>query len=362
MSTKKSIIISSVIIIGFALLFLAYRFFPNLQKLYLQHELESKYTTLKETNYILYLPLTPKKLIFLVPTVRMDKFWNSSHIQTNLGLRIAKILLERQIAVLLYDRIDGNAPPLTFFSPQKLREDFQTLINKINQEPIFQNQISEFSILAHGDGCNVALLALDQIQDLKKLKDLYLFQCGYPNSLLDFYLEVIFLTMKITKVEEDIIQKAKEQANQWRQKTEYETITEEEWEKKQKEMIEKKIHPDIIAFLKTLYRFQFPENQEFLKESKTIYFEKLLNSILMKNVAVTHVLSEMDEEYPKEFIEHFRNQKPSSEKYQLHILKNTDHFLFYNDEALTSPIEILFHRNYPLHEISDEVLELINKM
>lgn len=355
MDTRRIIFLSFLGFFFVLFLFLAIRFYPAIERLYYRQTLPEKKLIIAD-SHVSFFPSSGDRAVFLVSDIRTDRYWNTHYHQTNTGLYITRLLLEKNYSVYLYDRLDANYDANFFEAPSRLQAQLVRIWQALEKES--SSAESKKILLAHGDGCLVSLLALQEINIFEKL---YLMNCGFPGSLLDYYIHVILHTMEISGVDEEIKREAKQIIAEWKEKKEFETITREEWMKKQKEMVERKVHPDIIALKKTLARFQFPENLEFLKEAGTVYFTELLEKVLKTDQEIIHILSTKDEEYPGEFIKYFQEYFRERKHYRLYIFENSDHFLFRLEKKLLSPAEIAIHRNNPFKEISGEFLDFLKR-
>ena len=354
--SQKIILYSFIGLLATLILILLIRNYPSIKNFIAKQNL-SWISYKKNDVEFFYLKVNqPKKIILIVPDQRMDKFWNTHNIETNQGLNLSTIFLQNDIIPIVYDRKDAHQEPYIFFSRNLLKDQLIKIFKEIDVWKKQHYENLEVIVFAHGDGCNIAMMALLEYPTLNKI---ILSQCGYPNSLLDYYLDVIFNTMKITSVENSIIEESKKEAYLWKNQKEYEIIPKEKWEEKQKEYIENKVHPDLIAFRKTISRFQLPENIDFLQEAKNIYFYDLLKNLIKKNINIVHFISRRDEEMSEEnFLSILENEKNiNSNYYKLFVLNDADHFLFFNDKNLSSPFEILLHRSNPFKKLSEEFIK-----
>ncbi len=360
MKLRQTVLITILILSLGILLLGIIRFYPTLNAIFLKIHLNWNTYNKNNITFDFTLPSIPKGIILIIPDQRMNKYWNTYNIETNMGLKLSQLFYQKEFISIIFDRVDASIEPKKYFPPSKLKNQFkEILIHSLEwKKENFPNL--KFHILAHGDGCNGLLMALKEVA-VSKIDSIILTHCGYKDSLMDYYLSIIFYTMKLNQVEEEIINLAKKEALEWIKQNNYKTINEEEWKKIQKEFIEKNIHPDLIAFRKTLSTFQYEENKDFLLESKNIYFFDLLTNAINNQIKIFHIISLLDEEMPQEQMEAIEtfHKKMNQPHYSLYILQNTDHFLFYLEKQLRSPMEFLIHRQNPFNKISDEFINII---
>lgn len=357
--SQKIILYSFIGLLATLMLILLIRHYPSIKNFIAKQNLSWISYKKNDVEFFYLKANQPKKIILIVPDQRMDKFWNTHNIETNQGLNLSVMFLQNDMIPIVYDRKDAYQEPHIFFSRNLLKDQLIQIFKEIDVWKKQNYDNLELIVFAHGDGCNIAMMALLEYSISNKM---ILSQCGYTNSLLDYYIELILNTMKITSVENSIIEESKKEAYLWKNQKEYEIIPKEKWEEKQKEYIENKVHPDLIAFRKTISRFQLPENIDFLKEAKNIYFYDLLKNLInKKNINIVHFISRRDEEMPEEvFLSILENQKNiNSNYYKLFVVNDTDHFLFFNDKNLSSPIEILLHRSNPFKKLSEEFIKIL---
>ncbi|GIX40737.1 MAG: hypothetical protein KatS3mg129_0470 [Leptospiraceae bacterium] len=359
--TKKIIIYSILILLILIAIIGLFRYYATIHSFIIKNTLKWHKYNSNNIEFFYLLPDKPKKIVFIIPDQRMDKYWNTYNIETNMGLNLSYFLYQNNIIPIIYDREDAFKEAHIFYSKEKLKKQLLNLFNEFyDWKSKYYNHL-EVILFAHGDGCTLAMMTLLEYPLTDKL---ILSQCGYDNSLLDYYINVIFYTMEISSIEPEIIHLAKQEIENWKKQNDFSIITEKEWQEIQKRYIEQKIHPDLIAFRKTIARFQSPQNISFLKEAKNIYFLKLIQSLIHKRIRIYHFISEKDEEMPENILNALKKQYQTfnTKYYHLIILKNTDHFLFYNDTKLSSPMEILLHRNNPFKEFSSEFKEKLLKI
>lgn len=360
-NSKKIIIISILFLLTFLMLFGIIRFYPTINQIYLTKILNWNVYKHHNIEFFYLKPKNPQKIILIIPDQRMDKYWNTYNIETNNGLKLAHFFYNNGFIPILYDRLDAHQEPHIFYSRKKLKKQLTDLIQNLIEWKNNNDKNLELILLTHGDGCNLGLSIGEELPIFSKI---ILINCGYENSLLDYYLELILKTMEITSVESKVIAFAKEEIEQWKNQNTYNKISLSEWQEIQKQLVENKVHPDIIALKKTLNRFQLPENIDFLYEAKNINFYSLLESIIQKNIYVFHFISEKDEEMPESTYKFIikKSMDLNQKFYTLFKLYNTDHYLFYLDKKLSTPMEILLHRNNPFNEISMEFLQNLLKI
>ncbi len=345
MNVKNLIVITIVLIFGFILIITFFRLYPYLLNVFYSHYLK-KQEVVKEDHKFHYYPVDdPKGILIFVLDRRMDHLGNTMFLETNLGIQLAKLSIKKQYVPVFYDRIDANIPPNIFFSIRKLTDQWIGMYHVIFE---WNRNNFPISIFAFGDGCNVVLSSILEIKNINVINKIFLVNCGYTDSLLNYYGRLISYSMKISKVEEDIIVQAKKEWEEWYQQKEYQVYTDEMWQNEQSELIKNQIHPDLIAFRKTIKNFQKNENLSFLKEAKQIFFYKQLKDFLKnKNIQVFHFLSEFDEEIPEEILFEIKKKSSDLKEYNFHfaVLKNTSHLLYEIEKKLDSPLEVAIFRN-----------------
>lgn len=362
MNSKKVILATIILVFIFLVFFTYYRMYPTLFSFIFQIRLKEKIFEVNNKSIYYYEVLEPKKIVAFIMDNRMDRKGNSYNIETNLGIHFANLMIQNQILPVFYERKDAKISPALFYSKQELTKEWLEIFQVINE---FNKQKKlPLSLVLYGDGCTIFLNSLNSLKKIELIDKIFLINCGYPDSLLNYYGSLIFQTMKISKVEENVIHQAKQEWKDWYFKNNYDIYDEEKWKKEQEEYIKNKVHPDLIAFRKTIKNFQKKENIEFLKESKNIYFYDLLE-ILLKNskIQIFHLISEYDEEMPEEIFNQIKDRalKYSKYNYNLQILNKTNHFLFLLDQKPESPLEVALSRNSFGKEISKEFSEIVIK-
>lgn len=362
---NKQIILVTLFILSIILsILLVIRFYPTLELRF--YEISFQWNTYKKDNVSFHyiIPSQTRGIVLMIPDQRMNKYWNTYNIETNMGLKVSQFLYEHGYIPLIFDRSDAFKEPSYYLPRTELKNQILEIIKKALEwkKETFPNL--KFHILAHGDGCNGLLLAIKEWNDFNQIDTIILVQCGYKNSLLDYYISLILHTMKLNKVEEKILGIATKEALDWRNQPEYQILTEDEWNKIQKELIETNVHPDLIAFRKTISTFHRHHNIIFLLESKHIYFFELLKNALKNKIKIYHIISEVDEEMPEEQIKEIQEfyKKNTFSHYHLYVLKNTDHFLFYIEKRPKAPMEYLIHRQNPFNKISEEFIKKIQEI
>lgn len=362
MNSKKVIFITLIVGFIFLILFTYYRMYPTLFRFIFQIRIKEKVFKVNNKSIYYYDLLDPKKIVAFIMDNRMDRKGNSYNTETNLGIHFANLMIQNQVIPVFYERKDASISPTLFYSKDELSKEWLEIFLAISE---FQKQKKlPLSLVLYGDGCTIFLNSLNFLNKIELIDKIFLINCGYPDSLLNYYGSLIFQTMKVAKVEENVIHQAEEEWKEWYSKNNYEVYDDEKWKKDQEIYVKNKIHPDLIAFRKTIKNFQKKENIEFLKESKKIYFYDLLEILLKKSkVQVFHLISEYDEEMPEEIFYQIKNKalKYSKYNYNLQILNKTNHFLFLLDQKPQSPLETALSRNPFGKEISKEFIEIIMK-
>ncbi|MFN3603645.1 MAG: hypothetical protein ACK4UJ_02915 [Leptonema sp. (in: bacteria)] len=361
MDSKKIILITLAFLFGIIILIYVYRIYPSILNLAFRFSIKEREIP-NQTKKIIYYPIAdPKEVWIFILDKGMDSYGNSYHIESNLGIELAEIFLKNQFLPIFYKRLDSHQHPSVFFSIQKLSDEFREIFNSILKSKSFEKK--PISIFALGQGCTVFLNSLSKFKEIDLITKVYLVNCGYPDSLLSFYGNLIFDSMKFSKVEEEILIQARKEWQEWYSLKNYESYTEEKWKKEQEEFVKNKIHPDLISFRKTIRNFQKEENMAFLKEAKEIYFYPLLEVLLKrKNMKVFHLISEFDEEMPEEIFQEIKKNslKYTQLNYHLRVLKNTNHLLYYLEQKPRSPIEVAFSRNLFGKKISKYFINNLN--
>jgi len=308
----------------------------------------------------------PKSIFLLVADRRMDRRWNTTHLETRLGLKISQILNERSIDSAVFDRKDAGLPPDHYLPTteiaEQIRDAFIALQAYRESQQIYrQNQVT-VNILAHGDGCLATLTAIAKFQ-IEPTR-MILLGCAYDGSLLETYGETIRNTMQLTKVKETILTQSQSEWHDWLNQPEYEELTEDQWLEKQKVMLKEGIDQDLVAFRRTVSVFQRPHNRKWLIESKQLSYIDLVNQVLKSSrVLIDHYPSEFDEELPTDLIT--RNSVRAATfgpRYTFKVLPRTDHFLFEKDTPPASPVENMMSRGNPFKSLSSAFLAIIDTL
>jgi hypothetical protein len=307
----------------------------------------------------------PRALFLFVPDRRMDRRWNTTHLETRVGLKLGQILNERSVDTAVFDRKDAGLPPDHYVDPQtiaeQIRDAFVALQAYRDSQKIYEKEKSPITILAHGDGCLATLLAVDAygIEPEK----IMLFGCAYDGTLLESYGEMITNAMHLTGVDEKVMTTVKKEWADWLNQKEYEELTEEQWLELQKAMLKEKVNQDLVAFRRTRSVFQRPHNREWLLRAKRLSYVELVESVLKKSrVVIEHFASQYDEELPPDLIE--RNAvraKTFGPRYTFAVLSQTDHFLFEKDSPPASPVENMMSRSNPFKSLSPAFLNVIEE-
>lgn len=344
MNLKKLVVITLIVIFGFFLIISFFRLYPYLVNVYYSYHLKKQEVVIKNHKFVYYPIDAPKGILIFILDRRMDHLGNTIYLETNLGVQLAQLSLKNQYLPVFYDRDDANLPPNQFFSIKKLSSQF----TKIYKSVLEWNSKFPVTVFAFGDGCIIASHTLLEMKSIETIHKIFLVNCGFTDSLLNYYGNLIFHSMKISRVEEDIISKAQQEWLEWYQAKEYEPYTEEMWHKEQSEFIKQKLHPDLIAFRKTMKNFQKKENISFLKEAKEMFFYKQLQRLIKhKGIQIFYFISEFDEEIPEEI--GFELKKKSLDfadaNFYFIFLRNTNHLLYQVEKKLESPLEVAIFRN-----------------
>ncbi|MBW7857358.1 MAG: hypothetical protein H3C43_03430, partial [Leptonema sp. (in: Bacteria)] len=301
-----------------------------------------------------------KAIYLIVADRRMNRQWNNTHLETRVGLKLGQILNQQSIGTAVFDRADSNLAPDSYLPTSSIAGQVRDAFIAVKAYTEARSQLP-IIIFAHGDGCISSLLAIEEFSI--EPEQLLLFGCAYDHSLLETYGDMIFNTMRLSSVDDEQMNQARTEWNEWLSKPKYEEITEDDWLIKQKEMLKQQVHPDLVAFRKTISVFQRPNNINFLIESKRLLFPNLVESALKKSrVLIEQYPSEFDEEISAELIK--RNQIQSEAfgpRYRFKILFHTDHYLFEKDSPPASPIENMMSRSNPFKSLSPALLHLIEE-
>jgi hypothetical protein len=307
----------------------------------------------------------PRAVFLFVPDRRMDRRWNTLHLETRLGLKLGQILNERSVDTAVFDRRDAGLPPDHYVDPEliaeQIRDAFVALRAYTESQEAYREENSSINILAHGDGCLATLFAVDAY-GIEPDKIIFT-GCAFDGTLLETYGEMIQNAMRLTGVEERIMAQAKKEWEDWLGQKEYDVITEEQWLEQQKAMLKAGVNQDLVAFRRTRSVFQRPHNREWLMRAKDLSYVDLVESVLKKSrVVIEHFASQYDEELPPDLIErNARRAKTFGPRYTFAVLPQTDHFLFEKDSPPASPVENMMSRSNPFKSLSPAFLNVIEE-
>lgn len=365
---QKPILYTMILTAGLLIGIAALRYYPKISSigstLWFSNDIETISLEAGKAGSIeLRLTAATKAIYLIVADRRMDRQWNNSHLETRVGLKLGQILNQQSISTAVFDRADSNLAPDAYLPTSSIAAQVRDAFIAIKAYTEAKPSLTRLPVIifAHGDGCISSLFAIEEFSI--EPDQLLLFGCAYDQSLLETYGDMIFNTMRLSSVDDEQMNQARIEWNEWLSKSKYEEITEEDWLKQQKEMLKQQVHPDLVAFRKTISVFQRPNNINFLIESKLLLFPILVESVLKKTrVLIEQYPSEFDEEISAELIK--RNQIQSEAfgpRYQFKILAHTDHYLFEKDSPPASPIENMMSRSNPFKSLSPALLHLIEE-
>lgn len=363
---QRMILYSLILVSGLALGIGLLRYYPYLASII---SFDDRFTTVNlEAGTAGKVELSrtrkPRAIFLLVPDRRMDRRWNTSHLETRLGLKLGRILNERSVDVAVFDRKDAGLPPDHYTDPiviaGQVRDAF-TALQAYRESQASTYEKSPLIILAHGDGCLTSLLAVREygIEPEK----LMLFGCAYDGTLLETYGDMIFNAMQLTQVDQQVLTAAHKEWKDWLKQTDYEELTEEEWIEKQQAMLKEGINHDLVAFRRTKSVFQRPHNREWLLRAKQLSYTETVNAVLKNTrVIIEHFASQYDEELPADLIDRNASQAGAfGPRYSFSVLPQTDHFLFEKDSPPASPVENMMSRSNPFKGLSPAFLHVIEE-
>lgn len=362
---KKTVFITSSGILIAMVAFALFRYIPTIRGL-LPGAGGVQIETVKAGEFgtvEIHLTKDHRALVLLVPDRRMSRQWNTPNLESQVGLRLSRILNERGVDTAAYDRLDAGFLPERFEDPAAIRDQVISAFNALKEfrDAHESMERAPIHIIAHGDGC---LAALDAISTHRLDVDrLLLFGCAYDGTLLSTYGDVILNTMRLNGVAAPQIEAGRKEWNDWAARKEHEVITEGEWIKRQKKMLEDGVNADTVALRKTLAIFQRPENQAWLKAAGRLSFRELVESTLKRTkVTIEQYPSAFDEEVPESLVEKNRQASASfGPRFIFRVLPRTDHFLFERAKPPASPVENMMSRSNPFKDFSPAFLAVLDE-
>ncbi|MBU42454.1 MAG: hypothetical protein CMN76_04485 [Spirochaetaceae bacterium] len=326
----------------------------------------------KETLWIqtaeLMVPEDAKGYVLIVPDRDYDRDWNSPGNQTRPGLRFARRLVERNMAVIRYSPPGSADETIDLVDPDKSTEALLAVIQAFEN---WQKSASQpdlpVTVLTIGEGCIVAVTALQRTETLKWTVDrLMLGGCAYSSTLLSGWAGRVFYNMELSGASEETMNRAQEIWKSHKKEIESGAIPEldeEAWEERLEELRKAGLSADLQAFEKTLSHLYKPENRSWTRRAAHLEFLPLLESLRQArpDMKIIHLLGQYDEEiHPvdRDNQENLVRSGPIS-NYQFVYLERTDHGFVVRDSPPASPVENMMRRRDPFAEFSPTLLDLI---
>ncbi|MCB1137648.1 MAG: hypothetical protein KDK23_02790 [Leptospiraceae bacterium] len=315
------------------------------------------------------LPENPDGYVLIVPDRDYDRDWNSPGNQTRPGLRFARRLIERNMAVIRYsppgsvnEEIDLVDPARSMQALLDVAEAFYTA----RQQAALPD--APITVLAVGEGCMISALALQDTLTLRILKPgrLILASCAYPDTLLNGWAGRIFYNMELSGVSQENMDTASLIWQKHRssiERGEIPEIDEDAWEDRLEKLKEANLASDLLALEKTLSHLYRPSNRDWTRAAAQLEFEPILEGLRQArpDMEMIHVLGEYDEEIHPEDRKKQENMVRSSSipNYRFLLLEKGDHGFVVRDEPPASPVENMMRRRDPFAEFSPGLLDLL---
>lgn len=362
---KKTVFITTSAILAAMIGFALYRYVPTIRGL-LPGARGVQIETVKAGDagtVEIHLTKEHRALVLLVPDRRMSRQWNTPNLESQVGLRLSRILNERGVDTAVYDRMDAGFLPERFADPAQIEAQVADAFSAVQKYHDSQPSMAgaPIHVIAHGDGCLAALSAISAHR--LEVDRLLLFGCAYDSTLLQAYGELILNTMRLNGVSDRHREEGRKEWKEWASRKEHEVIPEAEWIKRQKKMLEEGVNADTVALRKTLAIFQRPENQAWLKAAAHTSYRELVEGTLKRTkVTIEQYPSAFDEEVPESLVEANRQTAASfGPRFIFRVLPQTDHFLFERTSPPASPVENMMSRSNPFKDFSPAFLAVLDE-
>jgi pimeloyl-ACP methyl ester carboxylesterase len=300
------------------------------------------------------------RAVILVADKRLDRNWNTTRISFDTGKLIAHVLASNGAVVTVYDqRGAGLSVPSgkNYPNPSNSTSDLHTVYEKAKE--LAGPGITSMEIVAHGQGCLTALLAVNRYK--LRVARIYLLGCAASGRYLEFWSRQILQNMERSGVEAEVMKRAESVVAQWLAKPEYEPILfSEELSEEEKARYEK-IDKDLQPLYRGLDYMQSEEMIDWTRLTKEIAFDDEIRKALRSGVKIAHILTEFDEEIPARDIEHYTKKSDlfPEKNYSLRVLKGADHFFYLRKERAFSSFRLILDRAMPIKDIHPELFKNI---
>lgn len=321
------------------------------------------------TSAEVMLPQETRGYILIVPDRDYDRDWNSPGNQTRPGLRFARRLVERNIAVIRYSPPGSGDESIDLTDPERSVQalmDVLVLLKRFRESENLPE--APTSVLAVGEGCLVSVMALQKTESLRIFEPerLILANCAYTGTALTEWAGRVFYNMDLTGAPTEIQEKAAKIWNEHRQNIESGKIPEmdeDAWEDRLEELKEAGLSSDLLALEKTVSHLYRPSNRKWTQKAAQLEFAPLLQSlhVVRPGLDLIQVLGEYDEEVHPEDRTDQENTVRSSDisNYRFVSLEKTDHGFILRDSPPGSPVENMMRRRDPFAEFNPEFLKLL---
>ena len=300
--------------------------------------------------------------LFFISDYKLDRNWNSQALKFRTGERLKNIFSSRGVLTAGFDQRatgdSGGQNPLG--RPNRLTADFILVFEKAVNLAGFRP--GNFSILAHGDGCLLALKAVNRYK--LKPANIFLTSCAFSGSLLESWTRRILENMRRARVKPSLLTQARHEADLWLMEKPFASTPPgtfgpfADMEKSAGDSSPRaEIHKDLAAFRNSLYTLQSKHNISWTRQAADLNFETEL-TLIMKNsrARIYHFLGTMDEEISAGAVNQVEDLaarlKNSKRRYRLISLPNTNHFLKLQPERSGGGLSTTWNRINPFLKLS----------
>ena len=317
----------------------------------------------------LMLPEETRAYLLIVPDRDYDRDWNSPGNQTRPGLRFARRLVERNMAVVRYSPPGSGDESIDLSDPELSMRAFLDVLGQFKQT-VEQEGLPEapVTILAVGEGCLITVMALQEPEAFRTIQPdrLLLANCAYRSTPLKEWAGRVFYNMELSGASAEVMEKGEEIWKHHSERIEAGEIPEmdeEAWEDRLEDLKEQKLHSDLLALEKTISHLYRPSNRAWTRSAAHIDFRASLQPLIeaRPNLEIIHILSQYDEEIHPEDAKDQENFVRNSDfsNYSLITLENSDHGFVLRDSPPASPVENMMRRRDPFAEFSPSLLRLL---
>ncbi len=311
-----------------------------------------------------------KGVLFMHSDRGLDRDWNSRSGDFRTGARLNKFLASRGMRVVSYNQRDlgaGSGP--SFANIDDLAADLRQVVKFYFKRIAGGGKKSprRYSIFAHGQGCLVALRAVNR-EKLKPAR-VYLVNCVYTGSLLESWGDRILNNMRRAGASPANLTRARSEFETWSKKMQRGTADGKtggkEKTKAQKEK-EKREHADILGFRRALEFLEGPKMREWSRQAASLYFARELNGVLGRGIVVTHWISRHDTEFPRERVAELEQTAGTiaarNKAYRFAVLPHSNHFLKVQAGPSRGALSTTWNRANPFARLAPMVLEELTKV